>query len=127
MTQVIKVAKQGYNVLTETNPNNLIFDSRLNTFKIIKQGVVSILVDADPKRVTIAHEQSSIPAYLVFLEFSEGRAALPFETDASFTGTGARYSTTSIDGTNIYVDFYKGATANYWAQVSYFIFETPGT
>ncbi len=33
MTYVLKISKEGYNVLTENNPNNLIFSSEFNTLK----------------------------------------------------------------------------------------------
>lgn len=38
------IAKSGFNALTETNPNNLIFDSRWGTFKYFVEDVITINV-----------------------------------------------------------------------------------
>lgn len=40
--QKIVISKPGFNVLTETNPNNLIFSSDYNTFKYGVSGTVTI-------------------------------------------------------------------------------------
>lgn len=47
-TPIVKISKSGYNAATETNPDNLIFSSAYNYFKIIAQGIdyVSITQEA---------------------------------------------------------------------------------
>jgi len=45
MTNKIVVAKEGYNALTETNPNNLYFSSDYNTLKYYKSGSQTVTVN----------------------------------------------------------------------------------
>lgn len=67
--QVIAVTKFGYDVLTETNPNNFIFRSDLNTFKILSTGIDTFTVTANSTETkTIPHSvwYGSIPAVIGF-------------------------------------------------------------
>ena len=92
MSNVIKIARPGRDVLTETDPNELIFDSSLNTFKIIAEGSLSNqLIDTDPKTITVPHGQSIIPSVYAFAKFPDGKVALPAETDFDFTVLGSRH------------------------------------
>lgn len=43
-SSVIRIAKSGYNADTETNPDNLLWSSAFNNFKIIDQGVQSVTI-----------------------------------------------------------------------------------
>ena len=38
MSVTMDITKQGYDALTETNPNNFMFKAGLNTFKIVLEG-----------------------------------------------------------------------------------------
>ena len=110
MTQAIKISKAGKNVQKETNPNNLIFDSTLNTFKILAEGtVLSQTVSGNPTTINIPHGQSSIPAFNVFVKYPDGYVSLPAENDYSLTAGGPRYWLTSVDATNIKIKLYKGS------------------
>jgi hypothetical protein len=40
MAQGIRISKTGVDVLTATNPNDFIFHSDLNTFKILAEGSI---------------------------------------------------------------------------------------
>lgn len=112
MTQVIKVSKAGYDVLTESDINNYIFDSRYNTFKIIAEGtLLNQTVNTDPKTFTVAHGLSYTPTVFAFALFPDGYLSLPFETDQVFTVYGSRHWTTTVDATNINFIFYKGGVS----------------
>ena len=126
MTYVLKVSKAGKNVLTASDPNDFIFNSELNTFKIIAEGnYFSQTVNADPKVFTIAHGRSSTPAVYAFTEFPDGKTTLPNEVDYNFAG---KWWLLSVDATNIRLTFYKDdGGANYDVDIKYYIFESPGT
>lgn len=71
MTQVIKVSKAGINVGTATDPNSFIFDSTLNTFKIVATGTVLGTISAgglgNTGTVSTAHGLSFIPPVVGFI------------------------------------------------------------
>jgi len=108
MTQVIKVTKSGYDAISETDVNNFIFDSSLNTFKILAEGLLlNQSVPLNDTTISIAHNQDSIPTFLVFAKFPDGKVALPFETDYTFTINGVRRWYSEIDDTNLDCVFFK--------------------
>jgi hypothetical protein len=72
MTHKLKISKPGYNVLTEINPDNLIFSSDYNTLKYETSGAVSVNYVQDPSAVTyyfgsIKHNLGYIPVFYVFV------------------------------------------------------------
>ena len=67
MTQTIAVSKAGNNVLTATDPNDFIFHSNYNTFKIIATGIASFIgVAAGIYTKTISHGLGYIPIVEAF-------------------------------------------------------------
>ena len=126
MTFQIRVAKSGKNALTATNPNDFIFHSAYNTFKIIRESTLTgQTVNADPTTFTVAHGQSQIPAAMAFAKYPDGYVTLPNAIPRS--GEQERFFYLEMDATNLYFVFYKGATANYNVDIKYYIFEAPGT
>lgn len=124
MTPQIRVAKSGKNALTSTDPNDFIFHSDYNTFKILKEGTLtSQSVTGDPTTFQIAHNQSIIPAIFAFAKYPDGYVSLPQESDYS-NGT-QKYWLLEADNTNIYFLFYKNGAANYNVDIKYYVFETP--
>jgi|WetSurSiteA1Bulk_404760.scaffolds.fasta_scaffold09261_3 hypothetical protein len=122
---VFKVAKQGVDVRTSKDPNDYIFHSDLNTFKIVKEGNLNTqTVDASPKTFSVAHNQSSIPGVFAFAKFPDGYVALPNETNYSFNTSQWFYVT--VDATNINFICYKNG-GNYNVSFKYYIFEAPGS
>ena len=60
----INITKAGYNVLTETNPDNLIFSSDYNTFKYAAAGTVTFTIaagGASATEYTLTHSFGYIP------------------------------------------------------------------
>ena len=125
MTQVIKVSKSGKNVLTETDRNNFIFDSTVNTFKIITRGTSTGTITADGQIISVAHSQSVTPAVYAFCKYPDGYVALPGESDRAFTGGGVRYWRVEVDGTNMNFIFNEGGGGTYDPIIRYYVFETP--
>ncbi len=131
MTYGIKVAKFGYNARTETNINNLIFDSRFNTFKIISSGIVSHTITASSQTTkTVAHGQSIIPFVFSFIQWADGLVSMPlaFKKGASHILNLDMYSKDYyIDATNITWKFNNSTVSDEVIKIVYFICEAPTT
>ena len=113
MIYAIKVAKAGFDVLDDPDINDLIFDSTVNTFKILAEGTLnSQSITTDPTTLTVAHGQTATPTVFALAEFPDGYLALPAETDHTFTVGGVRYWLVNVDATNISFIFYKGGTVS---------------
>lgn len=123
MTFEIRVAKEGRSAFSD-NPNDFIFHSRYNTFKILSQGILTAqAVTSDPTTFTVAHGRGEVVTAYAFAKFPDGYVALPREIPR--TGELERYFQLEVDDTNLYFVFYKGATANYNVDIKYFVFEAP--
>lgn len=124
---ILAASKAGVNVLTAGNPNDFIFHSDYNTFKIIATGTaLAQTVNTDPRVFTIAHGLSYTPSVYGFAKFPDGYVAGPNEKERANTSLPVnRYWNIEADATNIYFRFYKGAGSNYDVDVRYYIFETP--
>ena len=109
MTQVIKVSKQGINVGTATNPNDFIFDSTLNTFKIISEGTHSMTLGINPfsiQEATVAHNQSGTPFIISYCKYSNRIFQPGQKIYHGGTATSDTYfSDIRVDGTNIYFQY----------------------
>jgi len=128
---VLKIAKDGVNALTSTNPNDFIMHTDLNTFKIIGAGtLLSQTVNANPKEFKIAHGLTFAPNFYAFCKFPDGSVAMAGPLSFNFLGTGASPSTSygeftpEIDSTYIYFNLSRFGS-NYNVDISYVIFETP--
>ena len=128
MTQQIRVAKAGKNVLTSTDPNDFIFHSSYNTFKILAEGILSSqLVDSDPKTFTVAHGLGYAPNFYAFCKFPDGKVALagplsfPYDRTTRQLFLGPSF-TPEVDATNLYFIFTRPGS-NYNVDIKYYIFE----
>ncbi len=128
MTQVLAISKAGEDVLTATDPNDFIFNSQYNTFKILAEGTLtSQTVDADPKTFTVAHGLGYAPNFYAFCKFPDGKTAMagplsfPFDRDTRQFFTGPNF-TPEADSTNLYFVFTKPG-ANYDVDIKWYAFE----
>lgn len=125
MSSQLRVAKSGYNALTETDPNNFIFHSEYNTFKIIYKGSAFPTwndTSGAEVAVNVAHGQSYTPFIFAFGRFNDLRSANPGTRDptADFWWTKLQ-----VDSTNmIFYAIYNG-TGTYQLPITYFIVEIP--
>src|SRR3990167_4667501 len=103
MNMILAVAKAGVNVLTATNPNDFIFHSDYNTFKILAEGTASpsLAVTAGDSHA-IAHNQSISPFVYGFCKYTGGRVSPPGTKDPSVDFWFARLE---VDATNIYFHY----------------------
>lgn len=130
----LRVAKATKNVVTATDPNDFIFHSDYNTFKILAEGLVlSQNVNVHPKTFSLAHGLGYAPNFFAFCEFPDGKVVTPGSNDYTTTPNGsAGYGnfTVECDATNIYFMFdnpvVQGVgTTGYNVNLKYYIFEVP--
>lgn len=105
--QVIQVSKSGVDVLGTTNvPNDYIFDSRYNTFKILTQGTLAVTLGIDQfsiQEATVAHGQSGVPFVIPFCKYSD-RVFQPGQiiyTGGTAPANSTYFSDLYVDDTNI--------------------------
>lgn len=128
MAIISAVSKETINVLTATDPNDFLFHSLYNTFKIVAEGLLTTqTVNADPKTFTLAHGLGYTPNFYAFAEFPDGKVAVPNSADfkdkpPTVQGYG-RFDAES-DGTNLSFVFTK-PYSNYNVNIKYYIFEVP--
>lgn len=113
------VSKKNKDALTITDPNDAIFDSEKNTFKILTHGTyLSQLVNANPKTFAIAHGQSTIPGVYAFAKFPDGKTAIPNGWQRNNL---LRTFDVEVDDTYIYLVFSSGTLSSETSTVG------PGT
>lgn len=125
MTYLIAVSKAGENVLTATDPNDFIFHSGYNTFKIIAEGTYSpTLGDSGGAETSTskAHGQSITPFVFAFCEFANSRVG----------GVGNRASNANfwftrliVNSTNMNFYYINDTGGNYSPVFKYYITEIP--
>ena len=127
MTYTIAISKAGVNVLTATDPNDFIFHSEYNTFKIVAQGkITSQTVNSDPKTFTVAHNLGYAPNFYAFCKFPDGKTsmagphAFPYDRDTRVFFTGPDF-TPEVNSTNFYFIFTKPG-ANYNVDIKWYAF-----
>lgn len=126
MSIVFKISRTGKDVTDSTDPNDFIFDSTYNTFKIIDEGIESTKsVSSNPTTFTVAHGQSSTPAFFAFAKFPDGYIALPNQKQRNDPPPVQRYWFAEADDTYLYFIFYKGTTTTYNVDIKWYVFETP--
>mgnify|MGYP007071616201 CR=1 FL=1 len=132
MNQVVKVAKIGKSILS-TDPNDFIFHSSYNTFKIIRESTKNITLSASTNNqsFTEAHNINSfLPLVSAFAKRSGvSQVFLPNGVDVeTFTGGAGfsgdiKFNYVATDSTNIIFNFdnAKGTTVD--VSIRYFILE----
>jgi len=124
---VFKVSKTGVDALTSTDPNDYIFHSDLNTFKIIKEATADITYTADGL-YTVAHGLSSYSptSMILFVKFPDGYAGMSCglgqvtSRDSNFNLKNAY-----VDASNIGFYLYRTGGSATALKIKYYIFETP--
>ena len=129
MAKKIVVSKPGYNALTETDPNNLIFSSDYNTLKYYASGYVDVAYSEDTDDVLtyysgqIAHGLGYIPFFYVYVDVDGSGTFRPCpKIYAAMFFVQSFYSW--VDSTNIkFICQMQGDSgSNKTARFRYFIF-----
>lgn len=68
MTQKIIIAKDGFNALTETNIDNLIYSSDYDTLKYHASGQAQVSVSGAPAETTVAHGLGYAPFFIAYVD-----------------------------------------------------------
>lgn len=124
----IKVTKAGKDALTSTNPNDYIFHSDLNTFKILAEGnLTSKTVSGNPSTFTFSHGEGTALSVYGFAKFPDGYVAAPLSKSRASSNPAERYWVIEVDSTNISFKFWKGSSSNYDVDIKYYVFETPAS
>lgn len=133
MTNIVAVAKIGKDVSKITNPNDFIFHSNYNTFKIIKEAtkVISLAASTSNQSFTEPHLQSFIPLVTAFAKESTlAQVFLPNSGNVSLWGpklgwveTGVRFNYVKADTTNITFNFDNSNGSIISVSIRYFVLE----
>ena len=131
MTQVVKIAKIGKST-NSTDPNDFIFHSSYNTFKIILEGTRSITLVASTNNQTFsqAHGLDLIPVPAAFAkQTGVDQVFLPNGMDVDlwgaklgFTGD-VKFNYVSSDSTNINFNFDNASGSSIGVNIRYFALE----
>lgn len=129
MAYKIAITKQTKNVLTATDPNDFIFNSSYNTFKILAEGTLTDqTVSSDPTTFEYSHNQGQVPTFYGFALFPDGKMAGPLSS-ADYTtqegeDDGYGYFIMEADSSKLYFEFGKN-NGSYDVDIKWYIFEVP--
>lgn len=128
--KILAIAKIGKNAFSH-NPNDFIFHSKLNTFKIIKEATKTVTLSASTNNqsFTEAHLQKFIPLPSAFAKQSGiDQIFLPnadnidlFGVKLGWTSTGIRFNYVSCDDTNIIFNFDNTNGTTKEVSIRYFL------
>lgn len=128
MTQTIKVSKAGIDVLgtAGTVSNNLIFDSMLNTFKIVASGTaLGTISSSSTGTVTMAHSLSFTPSVTGFTKVTSGTVVIGNSGSVPLTYGNFKLSSVYADGTNVYMVIDNTGFTTGTFSAKYYAFEPP--
>jgi hypothetical protein len=128
MNQIIRISRQGIDVLdtSGTLPNNLIFDSSLNTFKIVTTGTVTGTISSSSTgTVTVAHNLSYAPVADGFIRnrgfgfiVGSSQKTGPFQGNYELRSI-------SADETNVYFEIRNAGFSDGTFDCRYYCYESP--
>lgn len=132
MSQIVKIAKIGKDAGSE-DPNDFVFHSAYNTFKIILSAtkVVTLAASTNNQSFTQAHNQKFTPLVTAFAkETGISQVFLPNADDVSvwgvkvgWTSTGIRFNFVSSDNANIIFNFDNTAGTEKEVTIRYYVLE----
>ncbi len=129
MSQKIAVSKTGSNVLTATDPNDFIFHSDYNTFKIVASGTANFTQDFGNFDETFAHNLAYTPLVYAFMKVESHTEILcpnyQFFKTAPYNVF--RFNYVKTDATNVIFSWtnWKDPDPETTVYFKYYIFEVP--
>lgn len=128
MTQKLVVTKAGVDAFgTANTANDYIFDSTLNTFKILTEGTLSMTLGQSPFGIqegTVAHGQSGTPFVIGFCKYGTVVMQPGQQIYHGGTASDTYFSDLHVDGTNIYFQ-YGNNQSSVSVVFKYYIVEPP--
>ena len=110
MSNKLLIAKAGYNALTETNPDNLVFSSDYNTLKYAISGSYEMTNVTGNTEVTIAHNLGYVPFFICYCnDFVAQPTYYGLTEYFNSTGGISRAARAYVDDTNIYLSLNYGS------------------
>ncbi len=127
MTQAIKISKIGIDVGTATEPNDFIFNSDFNTFKILESGTTTGTVSSSSTgTVSIDHNQSFSPPIMAFSKLRGGSGhAFPLGAFDFFPRDRFQFQSVSSDDSKLYFEIQNTSPSEGIYDISYYVFEVP--
>jgi len=132
MNQTVKVAKIGKNALS-TNPNDFIFHSSYNTFKIVVEGTKAVTLAASTNNQTFSqpHGLFFIPLVTAFaIESGEDQVFAPntfnctgYVAGNGLDSSGVEFNYITSDATNINFNFDNTNASTRSVSIRYFCLE----
>ena len=132
MSYIIAVAKNTYDAIEETDPNNFVFHSSYNTFKIIRTGIAifAVVASTNGQLFYEPHRLNFTPLITAFAKESGYAQAFPPNTVNIFSytgrgiaGTGLKFVSVASDATNIIFKF-DNSSVGKTVSVRYYCLET---
>ena len=127
MSQKIAVSKAGINVLAATNPNDFIFHSDYNTFKIVITGIATFTgVTSGVYTKTIAHGLGYTPVVEQFLMTDSNPEVIKSGYQEFYTApyNDMLFYEARVDATNVIFYGRSFMTGSRDLHFRYYVFET---
>lgn len=110
MTYKIKISKSGFNAITDTDPNRLVFSSDYNTLKYYTNGSVTLSGSwtTNPGNsvktytTTVSHNLGYKPFFVCYVNFIGKYNIIPYKD--SFMTIGSMIASAWVDNNNMYFD-----------------------
>ena len=122
----LRVAKSGKNAETATDPNDFIFHSGYNTFKILREGsaTATLAASGSEQSYAINYPEQFAPFVFGFCKFASGRVAPPGSkaNNADFWFT--RLVVFHIN-TEIMFYYFNNTGGDYTVTFKYYVCESP--
>ena len=114
MAQKIRISKPGYNVLTETDLDNIVFDSLYDTLKYYASGSVDVTVSGSSVEATVTHNLGYIPFFTCFVnKYGNGSGGDYNMCPGIINDFGVYvYSQVYADTTKLYFKVYTASASN---------------
>jgi hypothetical protein len=109
----LRIAKPGFNVLTETNLDNIIFDSSYNTLKYYLSGSVDLVVTGSDAEVEITHGLGFVPFFIAYVNLYAGDDEYYNICPGKFADVGIYdYAQAYADNQKLYFKVYTNSVSN---------------
>lgn len=124
---IFAVAKRGVDVKTATDPNDFIFRSDLNTFKIVGKGTETFTVTASSTQIkTKAHGLSYIPTINAFSRKASSSNVIGVgQFRLGLTTDNYKFFTAWADSTNLNFELRNDGFSDVDITVAYYLYEVP--